>query len=847
MPRAHPAFARPAPARPARAGRPTAATLRAAWSAAAPLVLVAAAAHAGPTTGDGSAAGNGSGQDSAPALDHAHRFEADGSGALRATNATQGYAARLDGRGLAIDAADAPAFGLETVGWDGRAITGARVASVTAAPGGSVGSVDSGDGRRAQYDWGAGLVEWFVNRPAGLEHGYTIERDRRPDAPLTVVLHRRGSLTATLTDGDRSLAFVDADGRERFGYDGLVAFDADGALLDARFVLSDAAPHRIEIRVDDSEARYPITIDPIVQQAYIKATNTGTGDQFGQSVALDGAYALIGANLESSASTGVDGDQADDTLGNAGAVYALQRTGPSWGHAAYLKASNTDGFDRFGGAVDVSGATFVIGANAERSAATGVNGDQSDNSAPNAGAAYVFEPSGSSWTQVAYLKASNAEENDVFGFAVAIDGDTIAVGAPEERSAATSVNGDESDNSAQGAGAVYVFRRSGGAWSQEAYLKASDAEAGDRFGWSLALEGDRLVIGAPDEGDLNAPRRGVVYVFERVGTAWSQVARLTASNADQLDRFGHSVTLSGDTIVVGATGERSSSPGVDGDQLDNLAGNAGAAYVFVSNGGGWAQEAYLKASNPGQSDEFGHAVSLDGDVLVVTAHREASASSGIDSAQNDNSAFMTGAGYLFMRTEGQWFQEAYLKGPDTDIFDVFGTSVAVDGKTLLIGSAGEDGSGIGVSGLPSSDGTQSAGAAFAYEVDYWTVVPGCTTHAAVFAEPTSPARIGYTLPLALSSNGAVDGVVAPYFGALSADPFGCGTVVTGLGEVLLALAPFPKPLPLVPLVGGEAIVPFVVPNAPALAGAVVTIQAVAIDTTTFVSDLSGAVVLEVRP
>lgn len=774
----------------------------------------------------------------APSLDaepvqETQHFRDGGDGRHVASNAHQRYDAELDGRGLTIDTADGPAFGLESTAIDGCELSGAATLEL--------------DGRRATYTWGPGLSEWFVNRATGLEHGYTLERDQRTDDVLIVELRTRGELRVSLTNGARTIMFRDAHERERFRYDGLVAFDADGRDLPARFELVDGEPGRIALVVDDRSARYPITIDPIIQQAYIKATNTGTGDQFGQSVALDGAYALVGANLESSSATGVGGDQTDNSFGNAGAVYVLQRTGPSWGHAAYLKASNTDAFDRFGGSVDVSGTTVVVGANAERSAATGVNGDDSDDSAPNSGAAYVFEGSGTNWAQVAYLKASNTEENDVFGYCVAIDGDTIAIGAPEERSDANGVDGDQSDNSVSSAGAVYVFRRTGGVWAQEAYLKASDSDEGDRFGWTLALEGDRLVVGAPDEGTPAFARRGVAYVFERTGTSWAQVERLTASNGDALDRFGHSVALSGDTIVVGAPGERSSSPGVDGDQNDNSIGNAGAAYVFTHSGGTWSQQAYLKASNPGSSDEFGHALALANDMLVVTAHREASSSSGIDSDQNDNSAFMTGAGYLFTRTGDAWFQEAYLKGPDTDIFDVFGTDVAIDGTTVLIGSAGEDGSDVGVLGFPSDDGTESAGAAFAYEIDYWTVVPGCALHAAVFAEPTSPARIGHTLPLELASNGAVNGVVAPYFGALAADAFGCGSVVPGLGEVLLALAPFPKPLPLEPLTNGAATIPFVVPDAPSLAGAVVAIQAVAVDTTTFAADLSGAVVLEVRP
>ena len=152
---------------------------------------------------------------------------------------------------------------------------------------------------------------------------------------------------------------------------------------------------------------------------------------------------------------------------------------------AYLKASNTDANDLLGYSVALSGDTLVVGAPQESSNATGVNGNQANNSAANSGAVYVFTRSGDVWTQQAYLKASNTDANDQFGVSVAISGDTLAVGAQFEDS-----NGSQADNSAQDSGAVYVFTRSGGVWTQQAYLKGNNTEAGDQFGVSVAISGD---------------------------------------------------------------------------------------------------------------------------------------------------------------------------------------------------------------------------------------------------------------------------------------------------------------------------------------------------------------------
>jgi hypothetical protein len=268
------------------------------------------------------------------------------------------------------------------------------------------------------------------------------------------------------------------------------------------------------------------------QQAYLKASNAGAGDNFGWPVAVSGDTLAVGAYSEASAATGVNpaSGQADNSANSAGAVYVFVRSGATWTQQAYLKASNAGADDSFGRSVALSGDTLAVGAPFEASAATGVNpaSGQADNSAGNAGAVYVFVRSGTTWTQQAYLKASNAGAGDYFGASVALSENTLAVGAEGEASAANGVNppSGQANNTASGAGAVYVFVRSATTWTQQAYLKASNAGAGDIFGYSVALSGDTLAVGAYDEAsaatgvnpatgqaDNTAYAAGAVYVF----------------------------------------------------------------------------------------------------------------------------------------------------------------------------------------------------------------------------------------------------------------------------------------------------------------------------------------------
>jgi hypothetical protein len=413
------------------------------------------------------------------------------------------------------------------------------------------------------------------------------------------------------------------------------------------------------------------------QQAYLKASNTDADpafaeDFFGLAVAIsaDGSTLAVGATREDSMASGVDGDETDNSVQFAGAVYVFNRDNDGvWTQQAYVKASTPGAVDFFGRSVAVSadGDTMAVGAFLESSAATGINGNQFDDTAPDAGAAYVFtRDTGGVWTQQAYIKASNTDAGDRFGFRVALaaDGATLAVSAQHEDSAATGVNGDGLDDSAVDSGAAYVFTRdTGGMWTEQAYIKAANAEAADNFGISadLSSDGNTLLVGAhwEDSGDAgneldnSVTNSGAAYIFTRDGGGtWLQQAYIKASDLDADDHMGWDASLAGDAskFAISVHHEDSAATGIDGDQSDNNSDGSGAALVFSQDSGGaWIQQAYIKPSNTDPTDNFGVSVALseDGNVLAVGAHREDSAATGVDGDEADNGVESAGALYVF--------------------------------------------------------------------------------------------------------------------------------------------------------------------------------------------------------
>ncbi len=469
---------------------------------------------------------------------------------------------------------------------------------------------------------------------------------------------------------------------------------------------------------------------------YIKASNTDGGDWFGWSVALsgDGRTLAVSAKHENSNATGINSNQADNSATEAGAVYLFRYGTSGWTQQAYLKGSNTEAIDQFGVAVALStdGNTLVVGANAEDSNATGVNpvGGQSDNSANIAGAAYVFRYVGGAWTQQAYIKASNTGASDRFGGTVALsaDGNTVAVGARNEASGIAGINasGAESDNSASSAGAVYLFGFASGVWTQQAYIKASNPESGDLFGFSLALSGDAttLAVGAKfedssatgiggNQADNSVSNAGAVYLYRFTAGSWTQQAYIKSSNTPNPgggDSFGYALALSDDgySLAVSAVDEDSSATGIGGNQLDNGTTASGAVYLFRFAASTWAQQAYIKASNPDVIDFFGSSLALsgDGNTLAVGAYSEDSNATGINGLESDNSVSDAGAVYQFRYVGASWSQTNYVKAANTGAGDNFGGSnfavntplaLSDDASVMAVGAHLEGNSSTGIS------------------------------------------------------------------------------------------------------------------------------------------------------
>ena len=436
------------------------------------------------------------------------------------------------------------------------------------------------------------ITEWFINRASGLEHGFTLPRrvaSSKDGRALRLVLETSGDLIPDSEPNGQRLQLRNGKGQSVLSYEKLKVWDARSRPLSAQMKVKG---RQVILDVDDAQAEYPLTIDPTfrqvaylkhshsdegdefgwavaisgntavvgawgddsdgdpsndnlqdsgavfvfvhtnstwVQQAYLKASNADVGDHFGYSVAIDGDTLVATALREDSAATIVNGDQADNTAPNAGAAYVFVRTGTNWTQEAYLKPAHIEAGDFVGFDAAISGDTVVIGSLVEDSAATTVNGDATDNSATDSGAAYVFVRQAGVWTQQAYLKASNSGADDRFGRAVGVFGDIIAVGAFQEDSASRGVNGNQSDDSSANSGAVYVFRRHGLNWTQEAYLKSGNSDSGDNFGSTLAISGSTIVVGADvedsasfEQNDNSLGASGAAYVFTTDGSNWIQ-------------------------------------------------------------------------------------------------------------------------------------------------------------------------------------------------------------------------------------------------------------------------------------------------------------------------------------
>jgi nucleoside-specific outer membrane channel protein Tsx len=354
---------------------------------------------------------------------------------------------------------------------------------------------------------------------------------------------------------------------------------------------------------------------------------------------------------------------------------ALKGANSGWIQQAELTASDGAINDTFGQAVALSGNILVIGAPLHT---VGSNSQQ--------GAAYVFVESGGIWNEQAELTASNGKAGDGFGVSVAISGSTIVVGAMYS-------------NTQQGA--AYVFVESGGTWSQQAELTASDGGSYQDFGFSVAVSGSTIVVGAYNHPVGSNSSQGAAYVFVQSGASWSQQAELTSSDGGFADGFGQSVAVSGSTALVGAPRHEVGS---------NY--NQGAAYVFAENAGSWIQQAELIASNGVTGAGFGNSVAISGTSGVVlgggtgeggayvfaesgstwTLQAELTVPNGFCGVAVDRSIIVAGAcvylqaGYVFAENNGTWSQQVELTASDSGSQDLFGNSVAVSGSTVAVGA-----------------------------------------------------------------------------------------------------------------------------------------------------------------
>lgn|GEM_PF-6523789 len=500
------------------------------------------------------------------------------------------------------------------------------------------------DNGRMVYDRGD-LSEWYVNSRWGVEQGFTVHKAPEKGKGLLVVELALAGVRETKLQSNNTLILTDASGQQ-IRYAGLNVFDADSKVLPARFALT---KNILSIQVDDSGAKYPLIIDPWIQQVKLTANDGAANDKFGISVAVSGDTVVVGA--------------PNTTIYDSGTVYVFKKPVDGWSamtQTAKLTASDASADDNFGLSVSISGDTIVVGSPA------------SDGRIPNTGAAYIFEKPEEGWKDMvesAKLTSSNGHDSCDFGESVSIKGDIIVVGASDQ-----GINGFGSGGSA------YVFKRPSDGWAtmtETARLTASDIDLNDKFGWSTAIGEDTIVVGAPGQG-TGTTQLGAVYVFEKPANGWAtttQTAKLTASDIDEGDFFGGAVSISGDTIVVGAPAN------------DAVAYNAGAAYVFEKPANNWVdatEVTKLTASDGDSLNEFGGAVSICEKTIVVGA---------IGNASMD---YRSGSVYVFVEPVVGWSTTphiAKLSAVDGASSDNFGRSIALDGNMIVAGAPYDDDNG----------------------------------------------------------------------------------------------------------------------------------------------------------
>lgn len=356
-------------------------------------------------------------------------------------------------------------------------------------------------------------------------------------------------------------------------------------------------------------------------------------DRLGYSVAISGDTLVAGSIMDS---IGPNAEQGSATV--------FTRNANVWTEQATLMAADAASYDTFGHSVAIDGDTIAVGAFKDSIGESLLQGS-----------VYIFVRNGGTWTQQAKVVSHGGEENDVFGYSVALNGDTLVVGAPGR------------DNDFAAYGAAYVFRRTGSTWTQQAMLQPTGGWTSDNFGLAVAVDGETVVV-STGRHDLGAHQnQGAAWVYTRSGNIWTEKAKLTASDAAIFDEFGCSVDIDGDTIIVGS--------------FARIGANdyQGAAYIFERSGGVWREETKLIALDGEVNDRFGFSVALEGDTAVVGAIGD-----DIDDRQNQGSIS------IFTRGEGGWLFFAKRTESDGDPFDNVGYSVGIGGNDIAAGIPGDN-------------------------------------------------------------------------------------------------------------------------------------------------------------
>jgi len=347
-----------------------------------------------------------------------------------------------------------------------------------------------------------------------------------------------------------------------------------------------------------------------VQDQKIVASDRAVGDHFGNSVAISGDYAIVGAIFEN---------------GNSGSVYIYYNNAGTWEEDQIITASDRASNDYFGMSVSISGDYAIVGASTEDEDENGLNYLR------QSGSAYIFHHDGS-WNQVQKIVASDRDSIDYFGISVAISGDYAIVGAYNED------NNVSGGDSLANAGSAYIFYNNGSSWVEDQKIVASDREEQDNFGYSVSISGDYAILGAYNEdedatGANRLPGAGSAYIFYNNGSNWVQDQKIVASDREEQDYFGSSVSISGDYAIVGAYREDEDESG--GNEMPE----AGSAYVFYNNTGTWEEVQKAVASDRAEDDSLGFSVAISGDYIIIGAFGEDEDVSGSNPMTNAGSVY----------------------------------------------------------------------------------------------------------------------------------------------------------------------------------------------------------------